>query len=416
MTGQKARPTLRVLALLVLAGTVLSGCALFAAKGDYRDYRAIRLADDDQDRAIRMAEYVEAHPEGSWAAEVRAERAEAEPSIFEATKSTRDGLAFYLRAYPNGTYSAQAQQRLAALSAVQGRRDDEASTAADVRQDQRDAAAELRRSWGTRAVGFWTRILVGVDNWGSPIAQVAGSNADFSAAFGQQPRPRCSVSECIKFYQLDYAIPIPGRTREERTIRMLLRLRMQDGNLVRAEMLMPNRGFSRWYELENRTLIFDADPEARNQAVEWALQRIVPIIREAAPGAHGVDVVAEPIDPPTVLAPNQPDPGASAVDGEVVEAEGSGDSPAEGAAPAEGETPAEGAAPAEGETPAEAPAAPTEAPAESAAPAELVLPVALQGLETDTLRFVVFSAADDDEGPAYDGFFIEHLSAPPAEE
>ena len=42
-------------------------------------------------------------------------------------------------------------------------------------------------------------------------------------------------------------------------------------------------------------------------------------------------------------------------------------------------------------------------------PETLVLPIALQGFQAGPLRVVVFGASDDDDGPAYDGLFIEYV-------
>ncbi|MCU0675823.1 MAG: hypothetical protein MUE69_23895, partial [Myxococcota bacterium] len=79
--------------------------------------------------------------------------------------------------------------------------------------------------------------------------------------------------------------------------------------------------------------------------------------------------------PPRVRAPNEPDPGASQLPGEV----------SAGGVIAE--------------------AAPTELV--DAPTGELVLPIALQGLRIENLRVVVFAAADEDTGAAYDGIFLE---------
>lgn len=364
---------------VVLVATVVSACAAFAGKADYRAYRQIELAQDDHARTEAMAEYVREHPDGKWSDEVRTEREQAEPGLFEASKSSRDGLAFYLRVYPEGQFNEQARQRLAALEAVAGSRQAGEKAAQGVRQERRTQTLEERRQWGSKAVSYWARTLLGVENWGSAIGEVASNNAEFNRAFSTAPRPRCSREECIKFYQLGFAIPVPGRTRIDRTLRMMLRLRFdgRDQKLVRAELLMPERGFSRWFELETQQFSEDADPEQRQQAVDWALQRIVPIVREIAPDATGIDVVPEPIDPPRVRAPNQPDPGASAIPGEDT-----------------GEAPTQ--APEQAET--------TEAPESDGT---LVLPLALQGLQIRNIRVVVFAAADDDEGPAYDGLFLE---------
>ncbi|HJL48604.1 MAG TPA: hypothetical protein RMG45_22270, partial [Polyangiaceae bacterium LLY-WYZ-15_(1-7)] len=283
---------------LVLA--TLAGCSAFASKADYRAYRPVERAEDARARTRAMAAYLRAQPEGQWAGDVRAELAASEVALFDENKSTRDGLAFYLEVYPEGQYAAQARQRLDALESVQANRSSEQETAREVQRERREDQLAARRQWATNAVGYWTRILLGVDRWGSPIGEVAEANEDFDEAFGAAPRPRCTTEECAKLYELTFAIPVPGQTRIERTIRLLLRLRMSEGKLVRAEMLMPDRGFSRWYELENETFVIDQDPEQRQATIDWALERLIPAVRELAPDAQGIDVVPEPIDPPAI--------------------------------------------------------------------------------------------------------------------
>lgn len=332
------------------------GCATVAGRDDYADYREVRLAEAEDERREAIAEYLAEHPDGAWSGELRAEHEAAEREVYESSKSDVEGLRYYLRVYPEGQYAEQAEARLAALEAVQSNRNREAEVDREIHRERREQSLEERRQWASDAISFWTRILLGVSEWGKPIGEVAAAHEEFDDAFRADPPPRCSESECIKYYELDFAVPVPGQTRIERQIRLVLRLRFDGDNreLVRAEMLMPDRGFSRWYELQNTEFLETADPEQRQHSIDWALERLIPWVREQAPQAQAVDVVPEPIDPPTVGAMGQ------ALDTEAGEG-------------------------------------------------ELVLPLALQGLRTEGLEIVVFAAADDDTGPAYDGFFIRRV-------
>jgi len=347
---------MRVLSLIVLAS-----CATVAGRDDYADYREVRLADADDERRHAIANYLSEHPDGKWAGELRAEHDAAEREVYEANKSDVTGLRYYLQVYPEGTYADQAHARLAALEAVRSNRQREAELDREVHRERREETLEERRQWATTAISFWTKILLGVTEWGQPIGEVAAAHDDFDDAFRADPPARCSESECIKYYELDFAVPVPGQTRIERQIRLVLRLRFEgdDRSLVRAEMLMPNRGFSRWYELANTEFLETADPEQRQHSIDWALDRLIPWVREQAPQAEAIDVVPEPIDPPTV-----------GETGEAIETE---------------------------------------------SPEGMVLPLALQGLRTEGLEIVVFAAADDDTGPAYDGFFIRRIAEPSEE-
>jgi len=409
-----------IFVVVVIVSALAGGCTILASKGEYASYRRVRLAEDDQDRLVAMYAYISEHPHGTWARAIQADRVGAEPALWESGRASRDGLERYLAAFPDGPHAEEARPRLAALSAVQGRREDEAAQAREVERQRREALEERRRTWMTRAAQFWTRTMIGVSNWGSPIAQVARRNQDFSQAFGESPRPRCSAEECIKFYRSDFAIPVPGSTRIERSLELLLRLRMQQGRVMRAELLMPNKGFSRWYEQENRTLIVDEDPQSRQMAIEWAIARILPAVREVAPTAQNVDVVPEPIDPPTVRAPNQAEAGASFAPGD----EQVPDEPQEQEAPQEQQAPQQQqqggglddlirrAAGDEGEGQQGEPE-PEPQPEPMGEPEEMVLPIALEGYRAGNVRIVIFAASSDDYGLAYDGMFIEY--EPPAE-
>ena len=277
-----------VLALLVLS----TGCATLAAKDDYRSYRAVRLAENEDDEIVAMRNYLAAHPEGRWAGEMRASYEAREADYYAEEQGTREGLERYLERYPSGTHVEEARSRIAALAAVRTNRSEEEDVAAGVRRERREEILAIRRRWGTTAVTFWTQVLGSVRHWGEPVEEVASRDERFDDAFAAEPRPRCSASECVKFYALAFRIPVPGRTAIQRTLRVQLRLRFEAGRrLVRAEILMPDRGFTRWYELENETFVLDQDPEQRQATIDWALERIVPTLRSVAPGAAGIDVV-----------------------------------------------------------------------------------------------------------------------------
>jgi hypothetical protein len=128
---------------------------------------------------------------------------------------------------------------------------------------------------------------MGIRNYGSPIGAVARSNPEYSEAFGAAPELVCTPDHCLKHYHSHYAVPNPGSTRIERDIELFMRIHVAErGRVRRVEVLLLNRGFSRWYELENRALVEDIDPAARMAAIEWALGRIEPIVAELGAGGH----------------------------------------------------------------------------------------------------------------------------------
>ena len=266
-------------AWFALSLVVCGGCTLFAGKADYADYRQIRLAGDLQSRAIAMQRYVERHPGGHWHEEIQTARASQELATFEAGKDTRAGIEHYLRAYPDGSFVAQARGRLSAIALIEQRNLQAQHQAEELAQARKQRTDELRRTWVGRFIAYWAKTLTSVRNWGEPIATVAQANPQFSRAFAAQPRPRCTQDECVKYYTSQFAVPVPGGNRIERSLTLLLRLRMRAGKLESAELLLPDQGFSRWYEIENRRSVAQGDPEGRAVAAAWAMERLEPIIR-----------------------------------------------------------------------------------------------------------------------------------------
>ncbi len=382
-------------ALIALA---LAGCSVVATHDEYSAYRSVRRATDDRDRLLAAQQYVEHHPGGYWASEVQAVRAAHEEEVWANGNATREGLEWYLRVYPDGQYVEQARPRLAALQTVSTRREVEEEHQEELEAQRRQQAEEARRTWVTRAVQFWTGTLLGIRNYGSSIQRVAAGNPDFSGAFGQPPAPTCTQDYCIKHYGQLYHIPVPGATRIDRHIDVYLRLRLERGRVERAELILPNKGFSRWYEMENRTVVTDEDPEQRTAALNWALERIQPLI-EQVQGAARIDFIPEPLDAlqltgessNTDQAPASPEaaPATQKQDGSIDDLldEAVGDEQAQQAQPEP--PPQEQVAPEAAET--------------------MVLPVGLLAWQLRNLRVVVFAAGAEDYDQGYDGIFIERV-------
>lgn len=341
---------------------LFAGCATFASRGDYADYRSYRLAESLDDELAAMNQYLENQPNGYWRDEVETEHAAREQAYFADAKETPEGLRTYTEVFPNGRFAAEAEQRLNAFAELEAARQRDEEARQRIERERREALLLSRRMWAAQAVAFWSRVLLSVEDWNTPMSEVVVSNQTFNDAFQADPRPRCSANECVKFYALDYAIAVPGQTRIDRQIRLQLRLHLDSERLTGAELLMPQRGFSRWYELENQEPILDSDPESRQVAIEWALTRIATLLRESMPTAAGVDAALEPIRPILVSdADGVPAPNAPAED-------------------------------------------------------TLVLPIVLQALEENGMRIVAFAAADEDEGAAYDGFSVQALPPEPEAE
>lgn len=407
----------RAAALGLAFGVAASGCSMFVSHEEVALYRRIRTTSDSNARLVAMAEYATQYGGGAWISNVRAEREANEAQVWASNGTTADGLAFYLQAYPDGTYVEQARARQTALQQVSVGREETQQRQEELAQQQAQRQAEERRQWVTRAAQFWMRTLVGVRNYGSPIGQVARVNPEFSRAFGAAPAPACTPLRCIKHYHAHYAIPVPGGNRLEREMHLVLRVGLEEGRVERIEVLMPNHGFSRWFELENRTIVIDEDPEARMAAIEWALQRIEPVLAEVATGSRAIDYIPEPVVPVGESSPIESDEADTTTsmdgsdDGAAAAAGGGGEAaPSGDAAPAGGEgvdptleqlmTGAVGEAQAGTEQQTEQQTEETQT---------VVYPLGLRALQRGNTRIVIFAAGDGDYGDAYDGFFVERV-------
>ncbi len=272
--------TVKTAVIACLLAVMLCACAVFASKSDYADYREVRLAKDEEQRLLAMQQYVEQHPEGRWYVELQTERQEREAEVYETYKTDRAGLEFFVRAYPDGMYYPHARARLNALTRVEKRQLRNRKLA-----ERREAKLLTRnlkrlRTWPKRFLSYWIKNLFWINNWGSSVPRVAEANPEFSRAFGRVPRPICSLDECAKVYFANYAIPVPGQTRIDRNLRVILRLKLRKGMLTGAELLMPGRGFSRWYELVNRRIVVDEDPTDRQQAIDWSANELMRILQK----------------------------------------------------------------------------------------------------------------------------------------
>ncbi|MCB9591530.1 MAG: hypothetical protein H6719_02250 [Sandaracinaceae bacterium] len=399
----------RLVSFFVSVG-LLTGCSVFASHDEYGAYRRVRLAHDERDRLIAAQQYVEHNPTGTWIAEVQQIRADHEEELWARSSSTREGLEWYLQVYPDGRYIDLARPRLEGFQHVEDTAAQQAAAERELRERQRQEAAEARRTWVTRAVQYWTRTMVGLTGYGRSLRRIAGSNPDFAQAFGRPPEPVCAQDEyCVKHYGQLYHIPIPGSTRIDRRVDVYLRLTMDHGNLERAEIILPDKGFSRWFEMEHAQVVTDEDPQQRFEAINWALERIQPVILEVAQGAQQVDVIPDPVLPLQVhqhagdsdAAPTAPD---EEPDAQPAQPQPQTPPQGDGQQPNEFDQLLNEAAGAD----ATNPPPPTETTPQDTE-VELVLPIGLIAYRFRNLQITVLAAGDEDYGEAFDGVIIERV-------
>ncbi|MBK6578500.1 MAG: hypothetical protein IPG17_20355 [Sandaracinaceae bacterium] len=263
---------------LLLFGVVVVGCTLRATHGDYGAYRTYRLAEDPHERSIAGADYLVAYPEGVYANEVRAALGAEEERFYAARAGSAQGLRDYLRVYPAGVHSQRARAELLAL----GQREAEDATEAERAREAQEAAAadalRAHRGFTREQLTLFLGVLLRVDSWGQPMAQVVQRHPELDRAFASLPRPLCDAARCVKTLHVSFALPTQGGAVAQRVSELRVVLRLEDERLLGAEIWLSGFGFSRWSELENRSPVDDADPEQRRAAIAWALQQVAPLL------------------------------------------------------------------------------------------------------------------------------------------
>jgi hypothetical protein len=99
-------------ALVVLLGACAVPRQMFASPADLEDYRAFRTAAHKGRRLAAAQRYLERHPEGAWADEVRTIFEAEESAWFEAAQSSRTRAREYVVDLPHGPHADAARALL----------------------------------------------------------------------------------------------------------------------------------------------------------------------------------------------------------------------------------------------------------------------------------------------------------------
>ena len=181
---------------LLLMPLPLAACRLdtvVARPADLEDYRAFRVAAAEGTRLARARRYLDLHPNGAFAGEVRAVFDEEEPRWYAEAKGSRAGVRRYLVDLPGGPHVAAAESLLVAYSSSM-REAELADLAQNVRIDDArlEAAAAQRRAVGEAVLAHLgplleastygvpreesrIRALLSRGTWGGPAAHHAQS-------------------------------------------------------------------------------------------------------------------------------------------------------------------------------------------------------------------------------------------------
>lgn len=275
----------RTLSAFLVVASLGLGCEALrpvtASSADLEDYRAFRVAAAPGTRLARAARYLEAHPTGAFAAEVRSAFEDEEPRFFEACQKTRAGVLRYLVDLPSGPHARAAQASLltfdvdlkeAELRDIAGRaRADEARL---------ESAAAQRRAVGeTILAALGAALEDGVH--GVPRREVAPALR--SVLLGRAPS---TWGDLPSRHEEDLFFVLPTRpVRESRLLTLEVALREDPAGLVSGTTISGADMFVRWTEADQIVPLDPADPGDRTEAHVHATERLLGALERRFPKA-----------------------------------------------------------------------------------------------------------------------------------
>ena len=280
------------LGVVALLGTLATACAglrpMLAAPGDLEDYRAYRVAAAEGTRLARAKRYLERHPDGAWAQEVRAAFEEEEPRYFEQAQASREGIRRYLADLPDGPHAEAAVALLIAFgSSMQDAELRDIARQVEFEDAKLEALAVQRRAVG-EAILAAVGVLLDDDVYGMPRADsppklralLLGKNAP---TWGSVP-PR---------HEDDYFFLLPTRPeRESRLLTLEISVVEADG-IVTGGVVEGSDMFVRWAEADRIVRLDPSAPEDRKEAQVHAMSRLEGALERRFPTASCPDARKE---------------------------------------------------------------------------------------------------------------------------
>ncbi len=272
---------------------------IVADSGDLADYRAFRVAAHEGVRLSRAQHYLDAHPSGAWASEVRAAFDAEEPRYFEAATASRAKTSEYLTDLPHGPHAAAA---IALLTAFDTKVEDIAT--ARLLRDARRTEAKLerasvqRRGIGETILGDVAALLdpslygARPDELPPTVRSALGGTAP--PTWGGRPLTRRTT---------DFFFSVPSRlARESRIVTIELALELEAGRVTSGVV----RGvdlFVHWEEADTMKARDPTSPGDRAAAAEHAadllsgaLEARLPVARCEAPASPPDELLVRKCD------------------------------------------------------------------------------------------------------------------------
>ncbi len=277
---------------------VLTGCAtlrpLTASNDDEGDYRSVRMAHSWGSRLARAQRYLERHPSGAYAREVKEIFEGEEPRFFDAASATRDGMNGYLADLPHGPHATAAISLLVAFDAkVEDFETFKLMKAARSTEKSLAEAAEERRAtdeWLSSSIAA----LADDGSYGKPIEDapvlLGALKGTHASTWGGVPTAREG--------RFGYAVPAP-----EGLLRRLVVARLAvnvEGGVVRSGRLEGLDLFVRWAEIDALRPLDAAKTEDRAFAASRIRERLAGMLEKRFPektcssGGDLADLIARP--------------------------------------------------------------------------------------------------------------------------
>ena len=274
------------LVVALVAAVVLSGCGfssmLVASSSDHEDYRAVRIAAHPGTRLARARAYLERHPRGVYADDVRRIYDTEEPVFFERAKDSPEAARDYLASLPGGPHADAASailrgsyERAGDIAMDRELRD---GRIAEVRFQRARAARKAVSTASLDALGALAdAALLGARIDAPPASLVRAVHGDRGSLSGL---PR--TSERDLFFSLPAAV---GRHDADRVLTMRAIVDEREHAITRLTFAGAD-WFVRWYEADTNDGLDPTSPADRKKARARALEIVAGALEGRAPAAR----------------------------------------------------------------------------------------------------------------------------------
>ena len=272
--------------LIVALGATSAACVVprqvLASSDDLADYRAFRLAEHPGRRLFEAQRYLERHPRGAWADEVRAAFDAEEAAWFEAAKVSRARAREYLVDLPTGPHVEAARNLMLLFDEHQ----DDADTLillADARRTWAtlDHEAERRRKV-TETVLQEVAALLEPSTWG---ARLEGAPPALAGVLrGEVPHTWGGATHAQRSDDLFFVVPTPEGAHAS-VVELDFQLWMENGGV--AEGVVHGKDlFVRWGEALLTQILDAARPGDRARAAAAVTEVLAGALEAALPAAR----------------------------------------------------------------------------------------------------------------------------------